>query len=86
MLKAQELSSQFETMIKELETLPLKDLCAKGSGQTNAILKEAGAKVGRYSSELSKMTSQMAKDVSDMTGPGREVADVQQAIPQQNEY
>jgi hypothetical protein len=67
-------------MIKELEALPLKDLCAKGSGQTNAILKEAGAKMGRYGSELAKMTSS-AKDVSDMSGQSREIADVQQGIP-----
>jgi hypothetical protein len=56
-MKAGELRNQFEMMVKELETLPLKDLCAKGTGPANAILKDVGAKIGRYSNELTKMTS-----------------------------
>ena len=44
-------------MIKELETLPLKDLCAKGTGQASGILKEVAAKIGRFSGGLAKMTS-----------------------------
>ena len=53
-------------MCKELEQLPIKELCGKGPVQPNGSLKEIGAKISKYRNEISRINDDGMAEMNEM--------------------
>lgn len=65
---AENLCKQFELECKELENLPIKELCGKGPAHGNGNLKEIGVKINKYRNDLSKLNNDIMGEINDLAG------------------